>query len=191
MVDRQCAQQRQDRLDEAAAVAAERDDPPRDLALDAGSVVGGGNAEEPAHDLHAWPIARAAAVRGGAAFQDQRVPARQCAQEFVREPRLADARIAHHCGDAALAIGGDLGEGVEQLLHFVLPANEGRDRARRQAVEARSRNRRATYFRDLDRALETLDLQRADGARLDVARGEAHRVGGRQDRSRCCHLLHA
>jgi len=109
----------------------------------------------------------------------------------VHQPRLADTRVACDCGNAACAIGLDSRERIMQLPHFALPTDERGDGARREAVEARAYDRRASHFGGLDGLVEALDLHRADGACLYMSGGESHCVGGGQHCSCGRHLLHA
>ena len=101
VVGRQRAQQREQRHAHGVGVAVERDDPAGDLLLHDLDVVGLGDVEVLPQDVHARAIAGAAAVRRAAAVERQHVLARDGAQEFVHEPRLADPGLADDDGDAA------------------------------------------------------------------------------------------
>ena len=154
-------------------------------------VVGVGNVEVLAQDLHARAIRRAASVRCRAAVEHEHVLAGERAHEFIDQSGLAHAGVAddrsrghryrssprrsnapsNRCNSAWRPTNG-------VIARVGAASNRERDSAARRISD------------DFDRALETLHLERADRARFDVVAREANGIGGRENRAWLGDLLH-
>ena len=109
--------------------------------------------------------------------------------EFPVEPRLPDARLADDRDDLAAAHAGLL-QRPAQLVQLVAAPHEPRQAPGGRGLKARADRARPHHFVHLDRAVEPLDLSRAQRLHLEVTLRQLERVGGEEDRAGHRHLLH-
>jgi hypothetical protein len=111
-------------------------------------------------------------------------------EEFVDEPRLADAGLGADGGNLALAQAREL-EQVVQVIELRRAPHEARELLGVGIPGLGPRRRAADERRDLDGLVEALHRAGPERHDLDGAAGEAERAGRGEDGAGVRHLLHA
>ena len=102
--------------------------------------------------------------------------------EFVEQPRLAHAGLAHHAHDLPMSAARLFADPLE-VVDLVLTAHETRQATRRGHLEAGAQRPDAQHFVDVQRPADALDLGRAQVAELEIALGQFVGVLADHDRA--------
>src|SRR5262245_56047588 len=97
------------------------------------------------------------------------------------QARFAYSGLAGDGHDLTMARGGAT-ESLAEPIKFGLPTHESRESTRGGSREPRAVGAGAPHLVDLEPVLDALDGYRPERPHLDIALGEAQRVGSQQDR---------
>ena len=111
-------------------------------------------------------------------------------RELPDQPRLADAGLADHRHELAVALARSL-QRLAQHLDFRVATHEAREPTRRRGLQPTPHRAHAGQLEDLDWRREPLYRHGTARGDLDEAFGQGQRLRSQQDRAGLGHLLHA
>jgi hypothetical protein len=133
-------------------------------------------------------VRRGFAVRDGKGFEDGAAGVRDDL-EFMKQPRLADARFTDGRNDLAMARTREFERALE-LHHVGVASDEFGKSAPRRCLQSRAQRPDPGDFIDVDRIAESLDAGGTERFQLKVSFHQPSRIFGGRDRSGRCQRLH-